>query len=154
MPDGPPPTTSRTTPRPQARVVQAGVIPYRRTPDGVEILLVSTRSRAGWVTPKGGVPRHTCSRNAAAREAFEEAGAVGQLSETVIAAYTYARRDTRYRVDLYGLEVAAVAARWPEMDERKRLWRPASEAAEMVVHPGLARCLRAFDPGADADLAS
>lgn len=51
---------------------------YRRR-DRIEFLLVRTR-RGHWTWPGGGVEPHERPRDAAAREALEEAGARGRIS--------------------------------------------------------------------------
>ena len=55
--------------------IQYGALPYRFTDSGgVEILLVTSRSRRRWILPKGLPVDGLEPSEAAAREAFEEAG--------------------------------------------------------------------------------
>ncbi len=53
---------------------QSGVIPYRIIEGKVEILLITTRKRQGWVIPKGGLCKGMSPHDSAAKEAWEEAG--------------------------------------------------------------------------------
>jgi 8-oxo-dGTP pyrophosphatase MutT (NUDIX family) len=69
--------------------MRAAAVCYRRTPDGVEFLLVRTRSRFGWTFPKGHLERGESPMQAAVREAKEEAGASGRVE---------AKPFTRYRL--------------------------------------------------------
>jgi 8-oxo-dGTP pyrophosphatase MutT (NUDIX family) len=70
------------------RVVAA--VPIRpRAAGGVEFLLVRTRDGERWTFPKGGCEAGETLSQAAAREAAEEAGAVGRVGSEPIAEYVY-----------------------------------------------------------------
>ena len=56
---------------------QAAVIPYRIRKERVEVALVTTSSGKGWIVPKGSVDDGEQPRDAAIREAEEEAGLLG-----------------------------------------------------------------------------
>jgi phosphohistidine phosphatase len=53
---------------------QSGVIPVRKTDEGVEVLLVRSRSGRRWVIPKGIVEPCLSPAASAPKEAEEEAG--------------------------------------------------------------------------------
>jgi 8-oxo-dGTP pyrophosphatase MutT (NUDIX family) len=82
---------------------------------------------------------------AAAQEAFEEAGVTGRTHRHPMGAYTYVKRkkdgSEALRVMVYLLEVQAEAEHWPEQTKRSRAWTSASNAAGMVFEPGLADIL-------------
>ena len=56
---------------------QSAVIPYRKRPNGLEVLLVTSRKGTRWVLPKGVVEPGMTPAASAAREALEEAGIRG-----------------------------------------------------------------------------
>jgi len=89
------------------RVVAA--IPYRATRDGVEFLVVRTKSGRWWTFPKGHVEADDASPAAAAlREAREEAGIAGTVvSPRPFTRYRYVkgRKGTTQDVDAYLVEV-------------------------------------------------
>ncbi|HLL59899.1 MAG TPA: NUDIX domain-containing protein, partial [Allosphingosinicella sp.] len=61
--------------RPRRGPLQVAALPYRRGADGsVEVLLVTTRGTGRWMVPKGWPMRGKSHAEAAAQEAFEEAG--------------------------------------------------------------------------------
>src|SRR3546814_12984086 len=71
-------------------IKQVAALPYRIEPDGAaRILLITSRETRRWIIPKGNPIRGLEAHQAAAREAFEEAGisgiacpsAIGQRSE-------------------------------------------------------------------------
>jgi 8-oxo-dGTP pyrophosphatase MutT (NUDIX family) len=86
---------------------------------------------------------------AAAREAFEEAGVVGQARGRSLGVYHYDKRLRsgrlqHVRVMVFPLEVAEVRDIWPEMVERDRIWTTPADAAERVDEPELKALLAKF----------
>lgn len=117
---------------------QAGVIPYRYRPDGeMQVLLVTSRSGAGWIVPKGKIDEGRTPLEAAEIEALEEAGLLGTTDDEVIGHYEFEKEDREWRVSLYAMRVHRVLERWPEMNERKRQWVSVDEAIRRVQFAGL-----------------
>src|SRR3546814_5625705 len=59
-------------------IKQVAALPYRIEPDGAaRILLITSRETRRWIIPKGNPIRGLEAHQAAAREAFEEAGISG-----------------------------------------------------------------------------
>ncbi len=131
---------------------QVGALPWRRRFSGaVEVLLVTSRETRRWVVPKGWPMAGRSDPEAAAVEAWEEAGVKGLVAPSPIGAFTYPKRlkdgsDLLCRVKLYPLEVTTDRLDWPEADQRDRRWLSPDEAAAAVVEPDLAALLRAFAP--------
>lgn len=127
--------------------VQIGAIPYRHRPDGaVEIMLVTTRETQRWIVPKGWPIRGLKGHEAAAREAMEEAGLIGEIGKKPVGRYTYWKRRTRdfvlCKVRLYPLSVKDQLASWPEQDQRRNQWFTQADAADLVDEPALGAILR------------
>jgi 8-oxo-dGTP pyrophosphatase MutT (NUDIX family) len=70
---------------------QVAAICYRLGKRGIEFLLVRTRGRR-WTFPKGRVESGLTNAQAAALEAFEEAGVHGRIEETAFARYVRMKR--------------------------------------------------------------
>ena len=62
-----------------SRREQAGVIPFRRKKDTIEICLIRNKGRKKWKIPKGFVDSGETVEQAALKEAREEAGLMGRL---------------------------------------------------------------------------
>ncbi|MDO9336520.1 MAG: NUDIX hydrolase [Caulobacter sp.] len=131
---------------------QVGALPWRRRFSGaLEILLITSRETRRWVVPKGWPMTGRSDPEAAAIEAWEEAGVKGLIAPAPIGAFTYVKRlkdgtDRLCRVKLYPLEVTTDRPDWPEAAERDRRWASPDEAADAVAEPELADLLRRFDP--------
>ena len=140
----PPPHPTMTKPR-----SQIAALPYQRRDGALRVLLVTSRGTRRWVIPKGW-PMAGCEpHRAAEREAWEEAGALGQVGRRRLGAYRYAKRlrdgsAVPCAVAVFPLAVARLEERWPERDERERRWFAPEEAASLVEEPDLAALLRAF----------
>ena len=72
-----------------AREVVAAVPVRPRAAGGIEFLLVRTSNGERWTFPKGGRDPGETLAEAAAREAIEEAGAVGRIGRDPIGDYLY-----------------------------------------------------------------
>jgi 8-oxo-dGTP pyrophosphatase MutT (NUDIX family) len=128
---------------------QVAALPYRETSAGqYEVLLVTSRDTGRWVIPKGWPMKHRADHDAAAQEAFEEAGVTGQVTARPIGAYRYwKRRRSRSilcEVAVYPLEVSGELDAWPEKGQRQRSWFSPEEAAGRVDEPDLSELVRTF----------
>lgn len=120
-----------------ARLKQVAALPVRRNRQGArQVMLVTSRETRRWVIPKGWPHRGIADYAAAAKEAHEEAGVVGETRRKRIGKYRYHKRRSRdvveIDVNVYLLEVSEEKARWPEQHERKRAWFSLAAAAEAV----------------------
>ena len=123
---------------------QSAVIPYRRHHETavLEVLLVTSRRRTRWVIPKGIIEPELTAQTSAVKEAFEEAGIRGNISEQPIGFYLYHKWKGVCRVEVFLLEVTDVFETWPEADERDREWMNVAEAARRVREEDLKALLR------------
>ena len=128
--------------------VQVSALPIRQTAAGVEILLVTTRRALRWILPKGQLRKHAGNAQAAARNARNEAGIVGRISERPIGRYLFWKcRKMSFElvsVEVYPLDVTCQLARWRDRGRRERRWLAPEKAARMVLEPGLKKILRSL----------
>jgi 8-oxo-dGTP pyrophosphatase MutT (NUDIX family) len=134
--------------------VQYAALPYRRSADGtLEIMLVTSRETRRWVIPKGWPMKGRKPHASAAREAFEEAGLIGEISKRPIGSYGYEKRLKRGAVvpcvvEVFPLDVKTQRKRWPEKGERETRWFSPHEAAEAVEEAGLRGIIGSIEPSA------
>ena len=114
--------------RPATSPMRAAAVCFRRTDSRVEFLLVRTKKGRAWTFPKGHVEPGEAPAQAAAREAREEAGAVGHLAAGAFARYRYpagrARRGPggEVCVEAYLMEVEEIQARPDNEGARSPTW--------------------------------
>ena len=68
---------------------QAAVIAYRIRKERVEVVLVTRSSGKGWIVPKGSIDEGERPRDAAIREAEEEAGLRGVVARKPVGRYRH-----------------------------------------------------------------
>lgn len=134
-----------------APTLESGVLAFRRESNGdPRILLISRKRSKKWGIPKGRVVPHLSLRENAAKEAFEEAGVVGQVSPFSVGMFRAKKRTEASRQDpeimevwVYLLEVAETLSDWPEKGRRTTRWVSCEDAARRLREPMLAHlCLR------------
>ncbi len=99
--------------------------------------------------PKGNPIAGLASHEAAAQEAFEEAGIRGIPCPSAVGDFCYdkRRRSGRLRpmiVSVYPMQVVEQVADWPERDQRETRWFPPDKAAAAVDEPELKALIRGF----------
>ena len=134
----------------QNRFHLAGAVPWRKTEDGLEILLITARDKPldednfWWIVPQGGVEPGQTAQEAAIAETWEEAGVRGVASEEPIARYEYDIGAGRCKVDIFEIEVEVVEDDWPESHERRRVWLSPKDALETISGDTLRSVLEEF----------
>jgi len=108
---------------------QAAVIPYRIRKERVEVALVTTSRGKGWVVPKGSVDDGERPREAAIREAEEEAGLLGVVPRKPFGRYLRNKGSRSWQVDVYLMRVTDVLDYWLEDKLRRRRWMRIPDAA-------------------------
>lgn len=128
--------------------VQVGALPYRVMTDGaVEILLVTSRGTRQWIIPKGWPIDGLSNAESAAREAYEEAGIIGDADEAIIGHFAYekARKGedsvSPFSVEVYLLKVDRQLAYWPEASQRSIAWVAPAQALTMIGNASLAELI-------------
>ncbi len=127
---------------------QIAALPYRKAKHGIEILLITSRETKRWVIPKGWPMNGKQDHEAAAQEAFEEAGIKGHINEKSIGGYAYKKKKKSGAivdcvVMIYPLEVSKLLRDWPEKGQRKRKWFKPKKAASLVNEEGLKAVIEA-----------
>ncbi len=116
---------------------QVAAICYRRRRASIEFLLVNT-SAGKWTFPKGRLDPKLTASEAAAREALEEAGAIGTIDAAHFDWYLDTKRtfgdgyaSCEIQIAAYLLEVISVTA--PEEADRNPTWFSPEEAKKRLA---------------------
>jgi 8-oxo-dGTP pyrophosphatase MutT (NUDIX family) len=132
-----------------AKTQQVAALPWRQGENGVEILLVTTRTTKRWVLPKGWTMDGKADHDAAAIEAFEEAGVTGRVEANACGHYGYVKilnsgKARHVKVQVFALAVDAVQDNWPEQAERQRQWVRPLQALDVIGEPELLPVIAQF----------
>ena len=115
---------------------QVAAVCYRVRGSTIEFLLIKTRGAGRWTFPKGSAEPGLTHAQAAALEAFEEAGVHGRIEEISFASYRHRpinaknrrskSRERRVSVNAYLCEVLRLSI--PQEAKRDRTWFSVDEA--------------------------
>ena len=114
-------------------VRQAAAIPLM----GGLVCMVTSSSGRRWVLPKGRIEVKQSAAEAAAAEAWEEAGLVGQVTAESVGTYGYEKYGQRYTVQVFVMQVDSARTTWPERHMRTREWVTPEEAISRIEEPEL-----------------
>jgi 8-oxo-dGTP pyrophosphatase MutT (NUDIX family) len=129
---------------------QVAALPWRRGEDGIEVLLITTRTTGRWLFPKGWPMPDKADHDAAAQEAWEEAGVRGTMHPSPIGSYgalkvSESGKARHVTVTVYALQVDSEREDWPERSQREKRWASLREAVDIVGERNLIAVLLAFD---------
>lgn len=108
---------------------QVAAVCYRVRNGGIEFLLVQTRGSGHWTFPKGSAEPGLTHAQAAALEAFEEAGVHGRIEEAAFARYVRHKQrsgEKERAVNAHLCEVLRLSP--PQEGKRNRTWFSVADA--------------------------
>lgn len=129
---------------------QIAALPYRCTaPGDIEFLILTSRTTGRFIVPKGWPMKGMTEHEAAAEEAKQEAGVVGNVGSDPIGSYQYWKRLRTVFVPVivavYSLEVTAEFSNWRERKQRQKQWMRREEATRLIDEPELVSLISAFE---------
>jgi 8-oxo-dGTP pyrophosphatase MutT (NUDIX family) len=136
---------------------QVAALCYRRQQGRLEILLISSLHTGRWIIPKGWPMKGRDAAEAAAAEAWEEAGAViARVNRTPIGSYRYTKvfrggAGAACETTVFPMRVETLADEYPQKGRRERAWVTPEEAADAVDEPGLRDILLSLAPDFSSD---
>jgi 8-oxo-dGTP pyrophosphatase MutT (NUDIX family) len=129
--------------------LQYAALPWRKTPRGPEILLITTRTTRRWIVPKGWPLKNCTPAECAAYEALEEAGVIGTMAKKAIGTFLYDKHRKSgeivpCKVEVFPMEVITRRRKWVEMNVRESRWCSCAEAMSLITDAGLLRLIAKF----------
>lgn len=129
---------------------QFAALCYRQTEKGLRVCMITSRRSQRWIIPRGWPMHKQTPADAAATEAWEEAGLKGRAIDRCLGVYAYVKILSKNMlpviVMVYPLEVTEEHDTWPESGERRRKWMSPKKAAKRVAEPELRQIISQFDP--------
>lgn len=123
---------------PKSLPLQVAAICYRRRGTAIEFLLVNTNGGSKWTFPKGSTDARLSHSQAAAREAAEEAGAIGTIEPRHFHLYLHSKGvfwqpggRQEFVVKAFLMEVHQM--RRPDEGNRRPTWFSPEEARRLLA---------------------
>ncbi len=143
----------------RARIVgiQYAALPYQLRGRDPWVLLISSRRTRRWIIPKGWPMDGRRPHEAAAIEAEEESGVVGEIAEQPLGSYRYlkevkAGQALAVQVLVFPLAVERQAEVFKEQGQRTASWFRYRHAASLVAEPALRRLILDFGAAQSTNL--
>jgi 8-oxo-dGTP pyrophosphatase MutT (NUDIX family) len=131
---------------------QYAALCFRWAPTGgIEILVITSRDSGRWIIPKGWPMKNKKPHEAAALEAWQEAGVRGRVRKKPVGRYTYLKwlddGDVAPSVvEVFQIEVQETTSDFKEKGQRILDWVAPDEAARRVREVELKSLLVEFQP--------
>ena len=130
---------------------QFGALCWRRRAGEIQVLMVTSRNRKRWIIPKGWPQDGATPAEAAATEAWEEAGVEGKTKPVCIGIFSYTKEVVPGEslpcvVAVFPVRVKKTHDTYPEKSERRRKWMSLKKAAGLADDRELRAIIAAFDP--------
>ena len=108
------------------------MIPYRFENEQLQILAISSSNDKKWIIPKGIIEPGSDAKTTAIKEAYEEAGIEGEITEE-LGKYSYDKWGGKCNVQVYAMHVTHMMPeqKWPEW-YRQRQWLNVKEAVGIL----------------------
>lgn len=116
---------------------QSCVIPYRINNGELELLLITSIKKQKWIFPKGYIEFNLSAFESAKKEAYEEAGVIGENETLELGAFELKKKNGISLIKVFSMEVTKELKDYPEKNLRKRKWFGVSEANERIDNPDI-----------------
>ena len=132
---------------------QYGVLPYLYIGGKLRVVVITSRTNANWIFPKGRRIPGLSRPDGALQEAREEAGLTGRRGGKMKLRGIVDHPDGKIDLTLYPMRVDKLLKRWPEAHQRKRAIVSVNKAARLLTFSTSKQMLRTWakkhrkDPG-------
>ncbi|MBK7629685.1 MAG: NUDIX hydrolase [Ignavibacteriales bacterium] len=111
---------------------QSCVIPYRINNGSIELLLITSIKKQRWIFPKGFIEFNLSAFESAKKEAYEEAGVIGENETVELGSFELKKKTRTSYVRIFSMEVTKELKDYPEKNLRKRKWFAVREALDNI----------------------
>lgn len=132
--------------RPAYYYQQSGVLPYRWHNGALQVLLVTKSHKQQWGVAKGIIEPGYSATESAAKEAMEEAGVEGLITEPALGHYRHEKWGGVCNIVLYPMKVTSLLgdSQW-ESHKRERRWFEVEEACQQIENTAIKALIRELD---------
>lgn len=129
--------------RPAYYYAQSGVIPYCKINGELKLLLISAGSKQKWAFPKGVIEPGLSPQASAAKEAWEEAGLKGIVTDQALGCYSREKWQGTCTIEVFPMAVTEMVDthEWEE-SHRQRQWFSPKQAMLELNTPALTKMIK------------
>ncbi|MDT3696534.1 MAG: NUDIX hydrolase [Ignavibacterium sp.] len=110
--------------------IQSCVIPYRYINTTIEFLMITSIKKKKWIFPKGYIEYNLTAFESAKKEAYEEAGVIGENETSELGSFIIVKNDEKCLVKVFSMQVAEELNDFPEKNLRRKKWMKLNEVIE------------------------
>ena len=118
--------------KPEFEIKHSCVIPYRISNGSIELLLITSIKKQKWIFPKGFIEFNLSAFESAKKEAYEEAGVIGENETVELGSFELKKKNSSSYVKIFSMEVTKELKDYPEKNLRRRKWFTVKEALENI----------------------
>lgn len=123
--------------KPEYDFFKSCVIPFRITSGELELLMITSIKKRKWIFPKGFIEFNLSPFESAKKEAYEEAGVIGENETVELGTFVLKKNNSIALVKVFSMEVTKELKDYPEKEMRKRKWFNFDEAINSVSNDDL-----------------
>lgn len=123
----------------------SAALPYLIQPEGLKVVLITSRKRRRWIIPKGEIEPDLTAWDSAAKEAWEEAGLEGVISTEPLGTYEHQKWGSTCTVQVFPLAVTQLHHQWLEDHKRQRRVVSVARAHKLIEMKSLRKILGTFE---------
>jgi 8-oxo-dGTP pyrophosphatase MutT (NUDIX family) len=117
------------------------VIPYRVVDGEIELLLITSIKKQKWIFPKGYIEFNLSAFESAKKEAYEEAGVIGENETLELGAFELKKKNEISLIKVFSMEVTKELKDYPEKNLRKRKWFTFTDAVDKMENSEIKKYL-------------
>lgn len=122
---------------------QSAVVPYKIEKGSIYILLITSKSKKKWIIPNGRIEKNFTPQESALKEAEEEAGVKGMITNDTVGWYSYLKQKTGKinKVMVFPMKVTEELETWKEMNLRSRAWCTLEEVLKKISNRDISQLI-------------
>ena len=102
-------------------ICQSGAVPYLMEKEEIRVMLVTSSSGDAWIFPKGNIAKGMDTLKSAAKEAYEEAGVIGECENNMLGVIQIEKSPAEIaEVNIYPMKIESILPEWQEAGTRNR----------------------------------
>lgn len=122
--------------------MQSCVIPFRYINNTIEFLMITSIKKKKWIFPKGYVEYNLTAFESAKKEAYKEAGVLGENDTSELGSFVLTKSSGKCLVKVFSMKVTKELNNFPEKNLRSKKWMELKEVMEKNENKGIEQLVK------------